>query len=365
MNKKLINYRLHVDFDHTKLFARSPKGLIDKSTIWSKLKEETKYNKNKKTILSRQITLIKKHKDLAYQSLFFALLSNWAYKPFTDEAAIKAELNSIGITEYKLLEKNDTQCFVINLKEHVVVVYRGTSSLKDAYTDIKFNKVQDKSQKVVAWNQFQNNFSDIKKNDKKHNGVPGEVHAGVSEALDETWSEVTEAINEYSNDKPVIFAGHSLGGGLALLASMRASSHNVHSLHTIGGMKTGNNKFVKGVNSKFRENYLRWVNANDIVPRLLFFTFAHGGKLFHIDNKGQVHHKVGVLFGLWDFTKGLFKGLANLKYSSVTDHDSKEYIKKIRDYLHRIIALQKSKEKELGLLELRDQEDSHTPTSPI
>jgi triacylglycerol lipase len=125
------------------------------------------------------------------------------------------------------------------------------------------------------------------------NGYPGRVHSGFADAVEQVWPEVRRILGTPSHAKPLWVTGHSLGGAMATLASVRLTSegYKVRAVYTYGSPRVGDRLF--------RDSYslcnYRFVNDNDLVPHLPFrWCYKHVGKLRLLDNEGDLTEEQAV-----------------------------------------------------------------------
>uniref|UniRef100_A0A0N5A6M6 Lipase_3 domain-containing protein n=1 Tax=Parastrongyloides trichosuri TaxID=131310 RepID=A0A0N5A6M6_PARTI len=103
----------------------------------------------------------------------------------------------------------------------------------------------------------------------------GKVYLYPMKALNVTYSIVSNEIKKLLNNsdyKNIIFTGHSLGGGLAVLDSYRCvydgvCKNDTTKVVTFGSPRTGNCKFVSNFNNKVPYTYRVVVN-DDLVPTI-------------------------------------------------------------------------------------------------
>ena len=174
-----------------------------------------------------------------------ALLSYWrpeiARRIYSDQAS----LESVPI------QRLDTQAYVAWNHAFALVAFRGTQpdSVVDVLTDALVGQKE--------WD------------------MAGEcVHAGFLEALDVVWDQVVDALTPLGN-RPVWFTGHSLGAALATLAGDRFQRQRqvrgfgeLGGIYTFGSPLVGNRAFVDGFNGRCLDRSFRFVNDQDVVPRL-------------------------------------------------------------------------------------------------
>ena len=142
---------------------------------------------------------------------------------------------------------------------------------------------------------------------------PGLVHAGFATDLDALWHQIPlPPVGE------IYIIGHSLGGALATLASVRLKTLGYSPIvYTFGSPRVGNYFFHKDYNIV---NY-RWVNKMDIVPHLpsILLGYEHIGELNYIGNDGKLEKEVGEY--LID--------LLHYKFETIEDHYIENYITSI------------------------------------
>ena len=115
---------------------------------------------------------------------------------------------------------------------------------------------------------------------------PGRVHCGFAEAVEHVWPEVRRLLGTPSHAMPLWVTGHSLGGAMATLASVRlaAEGYKVRAVYTYGSPRVGDRVF----RDSYRLANYRFVNDNDLVPHLPFrWCYKHVGKLRLVDNEGE------------------------------------------------------------------------------
>lgn len=123
--------------------------------------------------------------------------------------------------------------------------------------------------------------------------IPGKVHRGFSDSLDEIWGELWEYIKANANGEPILLAGHSRGGAHATIAAARLIVRGVPvlRLHTYGSPRVGNKRFGKYIARHIGEAR-RYSYESDPVTRLPRFGYKHVGRLWWRIG-GKWRHKAG------------------------------------------------------------------------
>ena len=161
--------------------------------------------------------------------------------------------------------------FVGFLNKVILVAFRGTQSVGNCLTDAETP--------LVCRSPY-----------------PGRVHSGFSEAVDIVWPEIQRLIGPPSRAKPLWLTGHSLGGAMATLASVRLASegYNVRAVYTYGSPRVGDRLF----RDFFRLPHYRFVHDNDLIPHLPFrWCYKHVGQLEFLDEEGNLTEERAVWEG--------------------------------------------------------------------
>ena len=196
-----------------------------------------------------------------------ARLSKLAY--VTEKALIEAELEDWG-AEGELLDWEDSQCIVARTPRAAFLSFRGTEGIvADWVTDANI------PMKPPAWDA----------------NAGYEVHTGFDKGLDVIWDDhkkgdtrftgihkTLEKMRVFEQKVPIWLSGHSLGGALAALASLRLEKfladqghgNIVAGIHTFGQPRVGDAACVDAIEKRFPSRYFRSVNNRDIVPRVPF-----------------------------------------------------------------------------------------------
>lgn len=157
-------------------------------------------------------------------------------------------------------EADDTQCFVALSDRVVLLAFRGTESLGD-------------------WLSNLDTFSTPR--------PYGRVHRGFLAAFQIVEEELRTILSNLQG-RPLLLTGHSLGGAIATIAAAEWSGQiPIAWLYTFGQPAVGKGEFPAFMGQRYAGNFFRFVNDDDIVPRVPP-TYQHVGRLLHFDAQGQV-----------------------------------------------------------------------------
>lgn len=182
-----------------------------------------------------------------------------------DREFVAAQLEAAGFPGFRAIDGGGSgaQGFIAYSDDVIVVCFRGTEIREpaDVFTDLKFLLVDS--------------------------GQGGRVHQGFKEAVDSVWPAVRDILASLGgaegNGRRLWMTGHSLGGGMAVLAADRLGS--VQGVYTYGAPRTGDRRFR---NDYYARTY-RVVHNNDIVPKVPpRVPYRHVGQCRFIDDNGDV-----------------------------------------------------------------------------
>ncbi len=238
------------------------------------------------------------------QSLLFAELAAASYH---DPQVIEQAIRDIGFEDYEFFDRDGAQAYLFWTKHDCVVVCRGTEP--NEWNDIKadVNAVA-----VLA-------------------DTAGRVHRGFKREVDDLWPRLERALKD--NDKPLWFAGHSLGGAMATICAGRCKlaeiPSNPNAIFTFGSPRVGNERYINFV----KVPHYRWVNNNDIVTRVppAWLGYRHNGQEFYLDSRGDLK-KYTAYRRVCDRWNGFFTSLRNWKFDHLADHSMAQYI----EYIQRV-----------------------------
>ena len=188
-------------------------------------------------------------------------------------------------------------------------------------------------------------FSDLRFKQRKNPAYRGKVHRGFMQALQLVWPEVKKNIEKRLQEgvRPICFAGHSLGGALATLATQRAhrtSGFTVDGLYTYGCPRAGNPDFKRAFGG-IRKRLFRFENNNDIVPKvptshILHYDYVHVSEpiYFKGDKKTVIKHP-SAFARRSDLYFSRMRGLLEKGVDGIDDHSLQEYKTVIKRQMDR------------------------------
>jgi triacylglycerol lipase len=248
---------------------------------------------------SHPIAVSKRH--WIEQSLYFAELSRLAYLPDHDS---KAMFDEIGMTEVEYLDRDGAQAYILGTRDDLLIVCRGTEPHE-------WNDIRADANALTVLAEV------------------GRLHRGFKREVDDLWPMIERRIRE--NQRPVWFAGHSLGGAMATVCAGRCKLSSIPSnpkaLFTFGSPRVGNRAYIHAVNLP----HYRWVHNNDIVARVppRWLGYKHSGFELYLDCQSQLKPVFS-----WQRTRdrfrGFWTGLLRGRIDYFSDHPIRTYIQAIR-----------------------------------
>jgi triacylglycerol lipase len=236
------------------------------------------------------------------RSLVFAELSNLAYHARAEAGQLAFRM---GFPEIRFYNRDGAQAYIFANEADAVVACRGTEprDWNDVRADLRIGAVLAET---AGW-----------------------VHGGFKREVDDLWPRLEQAL--VTNTKTLWFTGHSLGGAMAAICAGRCQLSTIRSnprgLYTFGSPRIGSRRYVNYV----RMEAYRWVNNNDIVPRLppAWLGYRHKGQEIYLNAYGHIRRLTG-----WqrvkDRWRGFRQGLHAGSFDHFADHAIARYIESIR-----------------------------------
>lgn len=237
------------------------------------------------------------------KSLLFAELSRLAYgKP----EEIRDTVYAAGIDECEFLSNDGAEVYIFGTRHDCMVVARGTEPTQ--WNDL----TADANAWTIAIEV-------------------GRVHSGFNQHVDVLWPQIETMLRE--NQRPVWFAGHSLGGAMATLCAIRCRLSQIPSepqaIFTYGSPRVGDRKLV----SFLKIRHYRWVNNNDIVARVppRWMGYRHMGREIYLNRRGKIS-SLPIWLRWSDAWRGFLQSLRKWKFDQFSDHSMIDYIGHIEKY---------------------------------
>jgi hypothetical protein len=215
------------------------------------------------------------------------------------------DFKSMDLTSVKWIDdkKSDTQAFVAMKGKSLYVVFRGTSSKKDAQNDVSIDKVPF-----------------IKDGDK--------VHIGFKSSWDAVKDIVLKNISKMSGYNKIVVCGHSLGAAVATLCAYNIS-HVFTDVPveccTIGSPRVGNKTFKDNYDNQ-KIKTLRIVHNNDVVTHSPYIGYYHVNHMLRIDHNGDIKKFMIDWERAWNYIKSMVTG------KNIKDHMTDSYINSLKKW---------------------------------
>lgn len=219
----------------------------------------------------------------------------------------------LGFIDGKFFNSDGSQAYMFVTKHDTVLVFRGTEPTE-------WNDIRADANALTALSE-----------------TVGRVHRGFKTEADDIWPYIEKELK--SNELPLWFCGHSLGGAMAKICAGRCLVSAIRSepeeLYTFGSPRVGNKEYVRSVDL----THYRWVNNNDIVTRVppVLLGYRHSGHELYINNVGIVQEVSG-----WrrvkDRLAGFLGGLVRFRIDQLSDHSTVDYI----DHIYSAVRKEES-----------------------
>lgn len=246
------------------------------------------------------------------RSLLFAELSMIAYN---DEDETRRACEIVGFPDVTFYDRDGSQAYRFRNDHDCVIACRGTEP--NEWNDIRADA---NAAAVLA-------------------ETAGKVHRGFKQEVDDLWPMLETAL--ISNDQPLWFCGHSLGGAMATICAGRCFlshiSSNPEQLYSYGSPRVGDRRYINFV----KLEHFRYVNNNDIVTRVppILLGYRHCGREVYLNRNGVIS-RLGHIARRRDRWKGFLRGLRRWKIDHFADHS-------IHGYIDAIFAAVKDERQEM------------------
>lgn len=191
----------------------------------------------------------------------------------------KAVMQALGFSNFLWIDLPtlalDVCAFIASSDTHHLLVFRGTKTPQDWMTDAACTPIR-----------FDAVFA----------GAPsiGEIHTGFAHCLVEGLERIILPLSHRDRNKPLLITGHSLGGALAALSGvcfevLVSPVPSVSCIYTFGQPRIGLRNFSEEYERRLGGKLVRFVNKEDVVPRIPFriFDYSDDGTMIHFDSSGK------------------------------------------------------------------------------
>jgi triacylglycerol lipase len=242
----------------------------------------------------------REHSDI--NAYWLGRASELAYH--SDEEIQAEVVGKWGLNEVTILNQQAIKAFIATNDQVIIVAFRGTNNLPDIIDDLDIALVS---------------------------GPGGHVHEGFLMALGYLWREIWRFIYNERQSRSLWITGHSLGGALAVLATARLrieKQEPVNGCYTFGQPRVGDQDFCSHLDQDFRAYMYRYVNNNDIVPRIpkRIMGYADAGQFRYFDTAGQLRNDINWWDLLVDRLQGRLEDLLAPGTDGVADHSMSKYV---------------------------------------
>lgn len=180
---------------------------------------------------------------------------------------------------------NETFLIILTSETHIIVGFKGTTSVENMKTDLKVKKspiTKALPSKSTAHHKILSSLD--WKSAKLHDGF-AKAYSSVSEQLCEKISEL-----QREKERPIYLTGHSLGGSLATIASfdivVSLNITNVYVL-TFGSPRCGNIFWSRCYDQVVRAHW-RVAMRSDLITTLPRAGYSHVGKRVALSTSGDM-----------------------------------------------------------------------------
>eukprot|EP00187_Rhodella_violacea_P011223 CAMPEP_0174914440 /NCGR_PEP_ID=MMETSP0167-20121228/80840_1 /TAXON_ID=38298 /ORGANISM="Rhodella maculata, Strain CCMP736" /LENGTH=557 /DNA_ID=CAMNT_0016159197 /DNA_START=377 /DNA_END=2050 /DNA_ORIENTATION=- len=220
----------------------------------------------------------------------------------------------LGDRYYNLVEyissARDTHALIFEGNGRIVVAFKGTTSLSNMYTDVRFQMVDlellfdhdpgsilsDGDADMLPPSMWRRYCPQMFQLSAEKSSQDPKIHSGFLHAYLSVAQRIEAVVTSLYNGqpRPIFFTGHSLGGALSTLCSyslhrkLKLSQDNI-ACYTFGSPMVGNHAFVRKYNSKIPRHW-RTILAGDAVTKLPVGAFEHVGF------KALLDDEAGMLF---------------------------------------------------------------------
>ncbi len=237
--------------------------------------------------------------------------SNTNQKPHETQILKDLKSEDGDFISVKGYDKNSAQAALIEHNDYLCMVFRGTNELDD-------------------WLDNINAFSTSQ--------LFGDFHRGFWASVEDIWEQIYNDFEHLRQTKkrPLFFAGHSLGGAMAVIAASRF----VHwdrpftAVYTFGQPRTMDRPAARIFNAEAGSRCFRFQNNNDLVTRVpsRLMGYSHVGSCLYISEEKNIHSDPGFWFKFLDSIDGAVESISESGIDAVEDHGMNHYFAAVKNW---------------------------------
>ena len=227
-----------------------------------------------------------------------------------DEPDEKKILESLRGCDSKFMsvtgaDKNSAQAALIEHKDYICMVFRGTDQIADWLDNLRVYRVS---------------------------ALFGEFHVGFWESVEDVWDVLSGKLKyiRSKRKKPLFITGHSLGGAMATIAAARLihEDRTFTSVYTFGQPRAMDRDTGRIYEIEIKGRHYRFQNNEDVVTRIptRVTGFTHVGNCLYIDNDGKIQNDPGFWYRFLDTVEGAMESVMKSgRTGLIKDHDIENY----------------------------------------
>jgi predicted lipase len=236
--------------------------------------------------------------------------SRYAYQIKEDCVGKVYEPISLTIDLLLINERKQIRGFIASSEREVIISIAGTESAHDVLAD-----------------------AEIEMREARICDIKVKVHEGFLAECESVMDEVDEWFNKFGHSgetRKFLVTGHSLGGAVATLLSLRLFEYLgfAPKVITFGSPRVGDRSLRKLFNARIADG-LRFVHNHDIVPWMPIWPYKHLGCELHIDDNGK---RIGAVHRVWASIRSFFHNI----FSVVTGHALTDHF---MDKYHHVVEI--------------------------
>ena len=208
-------------------------------------------------------------------------------------------------------DKNSAQAALVEHKEYLCMVFRGTNELSDWLDNINAFPTKE---------------------------LFGEFHRGFWNSVADVWEPIYEKYQTLREEKkrPLFITGHSLGGAMATIAAAKLVHEDkpFAGVYTFGQPRTMTRDTSLIFDAKCEPRFFRFHNNNDLVTRIpaRLMGYTHIGTYLYISAEKSIHQEVGFWFKFVDYIDGAIEAVKEEGIDAIADHDMNRYLEAVEKW---------------------------------